>query len=225
MKAVLILDTEASGLLPTDHVVEIGVVLWSVEHATTIASYSSLVDAPSNAAHHVNRIPPTALAEGASAASVWERLSAWLDRADALVAHGADFDRKFAPAGWDKGKPWICSMTDIEWPQHSSSRSLVSILLQHGLGVSHAHRALTDCEMIARLLERCHEMGHDVRDMLCRGARDKGLFQAVVSYDDREKAKACGFTWDKAASRWTRRVALEDVSAFPFPLRRLDVAS
>jgi DNA polymerase-3 subunit epsilon len=221
MKAVLILDVETTGLGPNDRVVEVGAVLWSVLNKTTVASYSSLVDGTSNAAQHVNGIPPAALAEGADEASVWQRLSLWLARADALVAHSAEFDRGFTPKGWDQGKPWICSMHDIEWPQHSSSKSLVAMLLQHGLGVSHAHRALTDCGNIARLLERCAEMGHDVEDMLRQAARPKILYRAVVSFAEKDAARAAGFTWNATTKQWTRKLCEENATAFPFKTEKV----
>lgn len=221
MKAVLILDVETSGLATTDRVVEVGAVLWSVQHRTLVAAYSTLVDGPGNAAHHVNGIPPASLTEGADEASVWARLSGWLLRADALVAHNADFDRGHTPVGWDTGKPWVCSMADVEWPQHSSSRSLTAIMLTHGLGVSHAHRALTDCMGIARLFERCSEMGHDVEDMLRQAARPKFLYRADVSYAERAKASAAGFSWNAATKMWTKKVAEENASAFPFRTERV----
>lgn len=211
---VLILDIESQGLAITDRVVEVGAILWSVTHATTIAAYSTLVDQSSNAAHHVNRIPPAALGEGADEVSVWTRLSGWLERAEFLVSHNASFDRRFCPPGWDQGKPFICTMEDIAWPQPARSKALVNILLNHGLGVVDAHRALTDCWHLARLLERVAEMGHDVEDMLRQAARPKVLYRAVVSYEDRDKAKASGFTWD--GKHWTKRVAPENASAFPF---------
>jgi DNA polymerase III subunit epsilon len=225
MKSILILDVETTGVLPPpkDRVVEIGVVLWSVEHRTTVAQYSSLVEGPANPAHHANHIPESSLSEGAPEASVWERLSPWLARADALVAHQCEFDRRYTPPGWDQGKPWICSMNDIEWPQHSGSKALVAILLQHGLGVTHAHRALTDCQHIARLFERCHEMGFDVRDLLVQGARPKGKFVAKVSYYDRDKAKLSGFRWNGDTKQWIRSMAIEDAGALPFPVERIDV--
>jgi DNA polymerase III epsilon subunit-like protein len=221
MENVLILDTETTGTAATDRVVEVGVVLWSVRHGTRVAAYSTLVEGRSNPASHVNQIPAEALVEGADEASVWERLSGWLARADAIVAHQCEFDRRFTPAGWDCGKPWICSMNDIEWP-HSRAKKLIEIALGHGLGVARAHRALTDCELVERTLERCHELGHDVGDMLRRAAREKAMVRAVVSYDDRDKAKACGFDWDKDNKRWIRRIAVEDVNAFPFPVERID---
>lgn len=219
---MLILDTETTGTSATDRVIEVGVILWSVQHATRIAAYSTLVEGPANPARHVNHIPPEALVDGADEASVWERLAPWCARSDAIVAHSCEFDRKFTPSGWDGGKPWICSMNDIEWP-HSRSKKLVDIVLDHGLGVARAHRALTDCELIERTLERCHDMGFQVEDMLSRAIRPKALFQALVSYDDRKKASDCGFAWDKPTKRWLKRLPIEDAPAFPFPVERVDV--
>lgn len=223
MDTVLILDTETTGTAapPKDRIVEAGAVLWSVRFATTIATYSMLVEGPTNPATHINGIPEAALCEGATEASVWDRLGGFVSHADALVAHSCDFDRQFTPAGWDQGKPWICSMNDIDWPVQSGSRSLTAIMLAHGLGVSHAHRAITDCLHIARLLERCHEMGHDVRDMLVRAARPKARFRAKVSYDDREKARVAGFRWDGEKKIWWRKMAVEDAKALPFPVEQL----
>lgn len=220
MNTVLILDTETTAVGPEAKVIEVGVILWSVRHATRLNAYSSLIYGTSNPAVHVNGIPESALAEGADEESVWARLSGWLERADAIIAHQSDFDRRFPPSGWDQGKPWICSMTDIEWP-YSRKKKLVDIVLDHGLGVARAHRALTDCELIERTLERCHVMGHDVEDMLRQASRQKALFKALVSYEDREKAKACGFDWDKEQKRWTKRIFVEDANAFPFPVERI----
>jgi DNA polymerase III subunit epsilon len=227
MNAILVLDTETTGVAPppASRVVEVGVILWSVTHATTIAQYAMLVDGPSNPAHYINRIPPAALSEGASEGSVWERLTPWVTRADAIVGHSCRFDRQFVPNGWDQGKPWICSMSDIEWPQYSSSRSLIAICLAHRLGVEKAHRALTDCDLIVRLLERCHEMGHDVRDMLTQASRPKALYQALVTYDERDKAKASGFEWDASSKRWLRMICPENANAFPFRTQRVEGAA
>lgn len=44
MKRIAIVDTETTGLDPvTDSVIELAVVLWDVEHRTTIASFAHLV--------------------------------------------------------------------------------------------------------------------------------------------------------------------------------------
>lgn len=235
MKNILILDTETTGTDPTtDRVVEVGAVLWSVEHATRRYAYSALCHAPANPARHINGIPEAAVVAGPDAASVWARLDAWVGAVDAIVAHSASFDRSFTPAGWDQGKPWICSMADVEWP-HSRKRKLVDIALDHGLGVARAHRALTDCELVERLLERCHEMGFDVADMLMQAARPKVRVVALTpppwkvseaeAADTKAKLAACGFTWDSGAKVWSRMVVEENATAFPFAVEVQRAAS
>ncbi len=216
MKEVLVLDTETGGLDPSDPVVEIGAAVYLVETNAMLVAYSSLVNGTSNAAHHINGIPPAALIEGADEAAVWARLTPWVERADAIIAHNAEFDRGHTPPGWDMGKPWICSRIDIVWPQYSSSRKLVDIMLAHGLGVSHVHRALADVISIVRLFERCAEMGHSVDDMLTLAMRPKFLYRALVSYNQKDQARACGFSWNATSKWWTRRLVEEDASAFPF---------
>ena len=65
LRNVLIVDCETTGLdREKDRVIEIGYVLWSVEHRTMLEVYSGLLYAPENPAEHINSIPATALANG-----------------------------------------------------------------------------------------------------------------------------------------------------------------
>lgn len=63
---VLIIDTETTGLDPkSDHVIEVGAIVYSVEHGCSLASYASLLAAPgtkvnrSKYAARVLSLPPT----------------------------------------------------------------------------------------------------------------------------------------------------------------------
>lgn len=225
MKRVLILDTETTGLDPEkDAVIEVGAILYSVGSASALTSFSTLLAAGANPAEPINRISEAALAE---AGGVLSRENAWLyvfsmaEKADAIIAHNAEFDRRFAPDPLRKGRPWICSKNDLEWPKQTAlGMSLVGLALAHDLGVSHAHRALTDCDLLSRLLTRAQELGTDLGKMLARGMRPKCEAIAMVSYDEREKAKTAGFSWDPGRRVWFRRMAIEDVAALPFPVRQ-----
>ncbi len=222
IETVMCFDVETTGTDPAvDRVIEVGAVLWSVEHATHVAQFSTLLAGDDNAAERVNGIPVGALRRGGAPPAVWARLDRWVEQSDAIVAHQAEFDRAFTPPGWDQGRPWICSMNDIAWPRVSSSRSLAAIALAHGLGVVDIHRALTDCRLLSRLFERCVELGHDVGAMLARALRPKGRYVALVSYDARELAKAAGFRWAAESKTWEREMATEDAERLPFPVRRI----
>lgn len=221
MKRILILDTETTGLDPTkDHVIEVACILYDVEHATAIESFSSLIEHDGNPCENINRIPPAALRFAPDPVSVWLAVEMRAGEADAIVAHNAEFDRGFVSPKMRDHRPWICSKTDICWPKQThEAPSLVSLALEHDLGVAVAHRAMADCDLLARLFTRARELGADLDAMLVRGLRPKVLLQALVSFDDNHKAKAAGFQWDAPTKRWLRRMVAEDATALPFATR------
>ncbi len=228
MNRVLLLDVETTGTDPArDHAIEVGAVLFSVKHGCAVQSFSCLiggVDA-TNEAEHVNRIPVgTLVDEGREATEAWDAVSEIVAGCDAVLAHSADFDRSFSPPWLRDNYPWICTMQDLDWPRQTKpGQSLVSLALAHDLGVATAHRALADCDLIARLLTRVREMGVDLDAFLARGMRPKAMFQALVSYDDRKLASDAGFRWNEPGREkmWTRSVAIDDVAGLPFPTRRI----
>ena len=212
---LLIVDTETTGTDPArDRIVEIGAVLWSVANGCALATWSDLVTGEGNEAEAINRIPAAALACGVERSAAMGTLRALARRANVAVAHNAAFDRAFLAE--DLGLPWVCSMDDLAWPRAVSGRNLAAIALAHDVGIVTAHRAVADCTILARLFERVTELGHDVGEMVRRGLRPKATYQAMVSYADRELAKAAGFAWDGTAKRWTRRLAPDDAAALPF---------
>lgn len=221
----LIIDTETTGLTPqTAKLIEFGAVLYSVKNQTTLVQYSTLLPCDQNPLVKVNRISDAALAEiepGWYADTLVDRLRA---SADVIVAHNAEFDRQWLGGAWrdvQTAKPWLCTMTDFDWPQQNKpGDSLVNLALAHGIGVASSHRALSDCQLIAALFDRMT----DLQAMFMRAMRPKFLYEAQVSYDDREKAKAMGFRWEpeKTGKRWVRRMAEEDAFALPFLTRRCE---
>jgi DNA polymerase-3 subunit epsilon len=221
VKTVAIVDVETSGLLAgQDALLEVGFAVYSLEHKALIEARSFLVDAPSNAASDINGIPPALLiSHGAVRASVGPQLGPLRD-VDAIVAHNAAFDRQWLPELHHL--PWICTMSDVTWPEPLQRRDLSSTALAHGVGVVDAHRALTDVLTIVRLFDAVTKRGHDVASLLAAGLRPKATFRALVSYDDREKAKAAGFSWDAPRKWWVRSMAIEDADALPFKVVCVD---
>jgi len=223
----LIIDVETTGIEESAQIIEIGAILYSVTNQCTLQEVATLFPALTNGAESVNRIKLGALAEMNEVRTVsfaQEMLFAMSKSADCYVAHNAEFDSvrvfgdtRFLPMA---SLPWLCTMSDFKWPLASrEGLSLINLALEYGIGVSSAHRALTDCRLIAALFDRME----DLRHMFAVATRPKGIFQALVPFERKEEAKAAGFTWNGTDRTWTRQMALEDATALGFPIRRLDV--
>lgn len=223
MKNVLIVDVETNGIDPLKNkIVEVGAVLYSIEHQTTLSQVSVLGHADSNECQDINRIPESAVISMVEHTDLFtscrDALKTMQNIADAYVAHHSEFDQSFL--GWDD-KPWVCTCFDVQWPKATKQGgSLINIALEHGIGVSSAHRALTDCQLIAALFDRVD----DLPGLIAHAIRPKAVFQALVSYDDRQLAKDAGFKWDGQNKLWTRRMALEDAKSLPFQVREISDA-
>ena len=224
MKRVLILDTETTGVDPLEHaVIEVAVCLFDLELACPIASFATILAAFANEAEAINGIP-VALLERGGVHHVWEKVEEMASFADAFVAHFADFDRGFVASKFPAATqlPWVCSANDIDWPRPAGSLSLLALALSHGVGVVSAHRALADVDTLARLLARAHELTPGcLAPMMMRGTRPKAKFQALVSFDEKDLAKAAKFQWDGGTKRWTRTMAIEDAGKLSFPTRQV----
>jgi DNA polymerase III subunit epsilon len=225
METVLILDTETTGLTPAEgEVIEIAAVRYSLSDACVIEAHSWLVQAESNPAEPVNHIAPASLKHGVDLAWAWNETDTSADGCDAVLAHNSDFDRQWVPEEAERllALPWIDTCGAITWPRESKpGSSLIHLALDHGLAVVDPHRALSDCLLLARLLTRCAELGHELATLLAPGLRPRALFQALVSFDDREKAKSAGFHWDAPTKRWLRKMVIEETGSLGFRVQEV----
>lgn len=232
IESILILDTETDGVDSTKNVVvEIGAVWWHVDIGCTLGCWSELVIRESNAAQDSNGIPPEALRYGLPWEHAMEGLKSRVARADVIMAHNESFDRGFVGG---LGKLWICSMDHFPWPSANPGQALIKVAVAHGVAVTHAHRALTDCLLIARTLERVHERegAAGIRERLRLAMRPRGRFVAQVPYGRRQLAKDAKFRWNgEMKSRcglensWWKDVPEEEISKLPFPVRRVSPTS
>ena len=230
MRRVIILDTETTGVTENDWTVEIAVILYDLVAATPIVTYSTLIRRETNAAAHINGISNTLLQSAPIIGSIETSiLRHFVREADAVIAHQAEFDkgfvfRDFCGLGFDE-LPWICSMRHIDWPKHSKSKSLVNMALAHGVPIISAHRALTDCDILSRMLTRAHELGCSLPDLMKAALEPRILVQALVSYDNRQLAKDADFEWDhnpKLPKKWLKEIRESEISSFSFSVARMD---
>jgi len=217
---ILIVDHETTGLDPEQGAksIEIAAMLYDAVTASSIASFSSLINAGiPNAAEHVNRISQETLVHAPSEEAVWGQVRTLASRAETVVAHRAEFDRKFSPDFLCE-MPWICTKVDVDWPGGERGDHLTHLALAYGLGVASAHRAMTDVDTIARIFTRVAEK-HDLVALLKRAMRPKKTFHAIVAFEHKELVKRHGFLWNPDRRVWYRNMPPEDAAELPFRTR------
>lgn len=218
---VFIVDTETTGLSPADsRCIEVGGILFSVDDRAVLGQCSFLLPAEENPVAHINGIRAELTRRPQAARSGMEYFYAMEKQADYVLAHNADFDKQWFGHGALPAltKQWICTMEDVDWPRVSRSRpAVIHLALAYGVPVWAAHRALTDCIYLAQVMEREPE----IEALLIQALEPKRLYMAMVSYDDRQKAKDAGFRWDGDQRRWLRKLKESQASTLDFAVREV----
>lgn len=203
----------------TSRCIEVACILYDLVHAAPIASCSYLIAADENPAEAVNGIPTALLQRSRFLPDPWDMCIHMAESADVILAHRSDFDRSFVPLSIRDAKPWVCTKFHVQWPKGKLGDALVPLALAHGVGVVHAHRAMSDCDTLARILTRVHEMGNSLPELIVKAMRPRKRVVALVSYDDREKAKQAGFAWDPQKREWWRDMPVEEIGGLGFEVR------
>ena len=198
---LLITDLETTGLDPKqDKIIEVGAILYSVEYQCTLQQLSTLLPCEENPTEAINKINHLATTEVSNNALL-QIYKEWVKEADYMVAYNADFEKSWLK-GITKEKIWICAYEDIIWPGNHKKTNLVATALNHGVGVSVAHRALADCQILAQLFDRMTDLSGMIEMTLLRACEKKYKVIAKVSYDENQKAKNEHFRWEKETKRW-----------------------
>jgi DNA polymerase-3 subunit epsilon len=222
---ILILDTETTSLSPKDGLcIEVGAVLFHVPSRSVLQQLSFLLPCPSNPAEAINGLPAAVTRLPQPLEPALELLMAQVRAAEAVVAHNAAFDRQWFGQGClpDLSLPWICSMEDIRWPaerQLKPKPSVRDLALAYGVPVWAAHRALTDCQYLVHVFERCT----DLEALLVGAQEPRQLYRARLSYAERHLARDAGFRWnDPVAGAWSRRLSQKELESLSFEVMRVE---
>lgn len=158
-KIGILLDFETTGLnTARDEVIELGMIKFFYSGSGEV---TAVVDTFSSFNEPSESIPPeiTALTgitdEMVRGQSIdTGAVSSFVSNAGIVIAHNANFDRKFAERGWPifSEKCWGCSAQEIEWRKYGFDGSRLGYLLS-GVGYFHeAHRAVDDCQALLEIL-------------------------------------------------------------------------
>ncbi len=204
-KVGILLDVETTGLdTASDEVVELGMVKFSYHPDGTVAA---VLDRFSSLNEPIKTIPEEAIKlhgitnEMAAGHKIdGDAVTAFASDAAIIIAHNAAFDRKFAERYWPvfAGKPWACSVNQIEWRAHGFEGSRLGYLL-NGIGFFHrSHRAVDDCHALLEIL--AHTMSGTARtalSLLLENARRKTIriWAEQAPFDLKDELKKRGYRW------------------------------
>jgi DNA polymerase-3 subunit epsilon len=206
-------DYETTGLDPEVHsVTEAGLVVWDTDLRAPIKVMGFLVDPGPNAVWDpvttkITGITPELCSKyGYPDERALKQIIAWYSGVDVICAHnGTRFDHLFFDA-WCKRygfapepKLWIDTNTDIELGEldFKKSRKLTYMAADHQFLNPFPHRAVFDVMTMLKVLDN-----YDLDRVLFLAKQPVVDVQALVSYDDRELAKARGYRWYPEQKLW-----------------------
>lgn len=219
---VLGVDFETTGLdAAKDRVIEIGAVLWDAEKGRPLMIMSELChdDAIQNPLpqeiEQITGITYDLISRyGSASILAFQSLGFLISKSDAILAHNAPFDRGFYEAETKHhglpliDRPWIDTTTDIKYPPQMVTRKLAHLAAEHGFINPFSHRAIFDVLTMLRIFQ-----GYDHAQVLEYAKQPIVTLQALVSFDEREKAKARGYRWKAETKQWIRSLRQSEVAA------------
>jgi len=211
-----IVDFETTGLDSSkDEIIEYGYVIYDTERQKILKMSSNLVQTDVPLSEEITKITGIEACDidmfGVTPEEAIEDMKKHLSTCEALVAHNAPFDKGFADALMKEekiDKVWIDTVTDIEWHPHVrvTSKRLDHLCADHGINPNdNAHRALFDCMMTLKLLNK-----YDINEVLANAKLEKFTivcnclppFKDTKPKKDVDVIKTYGFRW--IDQQWTR---------------------
>ncbi len=171
--------------------IEIAVVLFNIKYKTVLQSFSTLLPCEINPVEYINHISAestrcdyafrnksheeiyseawkspedqkTILIDPSCLIGIGDIILAMNDKAQAVVAHNADFDKRFvATQPWAQkvlDNKWICTKENFTWPPKLLRFRLEDICNVMGVQYINAHRALADCNFLAQCFAKVDDL-------------------------------------------------------------------
>ncbi len=213
---ILGVDFETTGLMESQDVVtEVGAVLWDWEGKKPVMIMDELISLPDNVKLNpvvveMNGITEGLLDEfGVAPGEALDKLNKMSLKTDYVMAHNAEFDRKFYESTINRigsenvfsEKIWLDSSVDVAYPAGIKTRKLVFLAAEHGFLNPFAHRALFDVLTMFSVVK-----DYDIKKIIKLATEQKYELKANVSYDNRRKASQRNFRWDGENKTWVKTV-------------------
>jgi len=227
-KLAIFLDLETTGLDPeSDEIIELAMVPFRYSNDGRIFEVHEAFDElrePSSGTipEEITRITGITdeMVRGKTINS--ERVAEIAAPAALIIAHNANFDRKFAENAFDifSTKAWACSMTQIPWKQELFEGMKLEYLAMKTGFFYDAHRAATDCHAGIELLSKpLPQSGNLALQILLDEARKPTcrVWAENAPFDFKDMLKARGYRWndgsDGRPKSWYSDISEEGLEA------------
>ncbi len=227
------LDLETTGFdTANDRVTEIGIAVWDVETKRPLVSLGlflhdeemekKFTPEVKEMMERICGITPELLREfGTDAKKNFEWLASFVEKhkIEYIVAHnGENFDRPLllselnrhsVAADTLRSLAWIDTRTDIPFASEPDSRKLKHLAVDHGFINPFAHRAAFDVLSMLRILSN-----YEIQTVLEYQRIPFITVRAMVSFENKELAKAQRFSWEKLGDKtfpkmWVKRIKID----------------
>lgn len=204
-KTGILLDVETTGLSPMqDEIIELAMVKFDYLSDDRIARitgvFSSLNEPENPIPDEISELTGITNEMVLGHRIDSEAVSAFASDAVIVIAHNANFDRKFAERYWPlfERKAWACSATEVDWRRHGFDGSRLGYLLA-GVGLFHqAHRAIDDCRALIEILSAdVPKLNRSAFAVLLERARRKTIriWAEQSPFELKDTLKKRGYRW------------------------------
>ncbi len=215
-KTAIFLDIETTGLeAGRNEIIELAMVPFTYAQDGRIFQIGEAFQALREPSHP---IPPEVTAiTGIDDAMVAGKaidvadVSAFIARADLIIAHNAGFDRRFMEIFCDDfvHKPWACSMSQVDWQAEGFETLKLSFLAATAGFFYDKHRAVHDCHAAIELLARpLPKSGQRAMAQLLEKARAPSwrIWASQAPFELKDVLRNRGYRWNAdgvgAAKAW-----------------------
>lgn len=226
LKQGVYLDVETTGKDPVrDEIIELAMVPFQYDAEGRIASvgapFVELREPSKPITEEITRITGITNAMVAGKSIDPAKVAAFIEPAVLLVAHNAQFDRRFTERFCEafKHKSWACSMSQVDWAGEGFEGTKLSYLASQCGFFFDGHRAENDCLAGLEILTRSLSSGRTALAHMLDAARTPTwrITAERAPYDFKDKLKDRGYRWNSdealGPKAWSVEVADADREA------------
>lgn len=206
LRHAIVLDTETTGLDPaTDKVIQLSMYKVSYNEAgivDLIDFYDAYQDPGFPIPPEITEITGITDEMVAGKSIDHKEVRAFMDGADRVIAHNAEFDRKFCEAAFPRAGfdqiAWDCSIAQVDWKVRGEKSASLEVLALH-MGMTYqAHNSASDIKALAYVLT--HHKDKEGRtafaEMLANSElKNIHIFAEGASYHKKDLLKNGGYRW------------------------------